>query len=156
MIHYIFDLDDTLIIHKNRIMNYHMMREDKLLSQLLKSCKGSCYIYTNGTGSHALTVLDKMNITDKFEKIYSRDTMDYMKPEYNSFYDVHDDLSHRDPDPKVIFFFDDRLENLETASKLGWLTFWINPNYKTKWNYPYINLAFPNIKDCLTYLETKM
>lgn len=153
MIHYIFDLDDTLIIHKNNIINYHMIKEDNQLTQLLEKCKDPCYIYTNGTGSHALTVLDKMNIKDKFDKIYSRDTIPYMKPDERSVNDIHNDISYRDPEVKFIFFFDDRLENLKMASKLGWVTIWIHPNYLIYKQYIYVNLAFPNIKDALKSMD---
>ena len=93
MIHYIFDLDDTLIIHnKNMNINYNLISEDNLLTQLLNKCRGPRYIYTNGTGGHALAVLDKMNIKDKFDKIYSRDTIPYMKPDERSFNDVQNDI----------------------------------------------------------------
>ena len=154
MIHFIFDLDDTLIIHKGPV-NYDMIYEDQLLTKLLGKCKGSCYIYTNGTGSHAISILESMNIIDKFEKIYSRDTIPVMKPDYRSFNDVHTDLSYRDPGQKVIFFFDDQLENLEAAAKIGWVTFWIHPHYETGYKFTFVTMSFPNIKDCLTYLETK-
>ena len=156
MIHFLFDLDDTLIMHNNKHINYDMIGEDPILNKLLGKCKGLCYIYTNGTGSHAMSILKNMKIIDYFEKIYSRDTIPYMKPYYKSFDDVQTDLSFRDPEPKVIFFFDDQLENLKTASKLGWMTFWIHREHKKSLNYPYVNMAFSNIKDCLRYLETKM
>ena len=153
MIHYIFDLDDTLIIHKNNMVNYHMIKEDNQLTQLLEKCWGPCYIYTNGTGSHALTILGKMNIKDKFDKIYSRDTIPYMKPDERSVNDIHNDISYRDPEVKFIFFFDDHLENLKMASKLGWVTIWIHPNYLIYKQYIYVNLAFPNIKDALKSMD---
>ena len=156
MIHYVFDLDDTLVIHKTKLMNYHMIQEDYLLNHQLSKCKGPCYIYTNGTGNHALTVLDKMKIKDNFEKVYSRDTIPYMKPDYRSFNDVNYDISNRYPGSKVIFFFDDLLENLEMAYSFGWLTFWIHPKHSQGKKYHYVNMSFPNIKECLTYLETKI
>ena len=152
MIHYIFDLDDTIIIHKNQV-NYNWIYEDKELIHYLNKCEGSKYIYTNGTSGHALTVLQKMGLIDIFEKIYSRDTIDYMKPDHKSAYDVHDDISIRDTQPKVIFFFDDRLENLKMGSQFGWYTIWIHPKYTTKSDYKYVNLAFPNIKEALRYLD---
>ena len=96
-----------------------------------------------------------MGLIDLFEKIYSRDTIDYMKPDHKSAYDVHDDISIRDTQPKVIFFFDDRLENLKMGSQFGWYTIWIHPKYTTKSDYNYVNLAFPNIKEALSYLEKK-
>ena len=155
MIHYVFDLDDTLIIHNNIRINYNVISEDYLLTQLLERCKGPCYIYTNGTGSHALTIIERMNITNQFEKIYSRDTIPYMKPDNRSFNDVYNDLSYRYSDTKTIFFFDDQLENLEAAAKIGWVTFWIHPHYETGYKFTFVTMSFPNIKDCLTYLETK-
>ena len=165
MIHYVFDLDDTLIIHKKGVrINYDMIQPDQELKNLLSKCNGPRYIYTNGTGGHALDVIEKLNIkymndmVDKeymFDKIYSRDTIPYMKPLYESFSRVHEDLSERDPSPKVVFFFDDLLENLETAAQLGWITFWIHPNYQTGKYYSFVNMSFSNIKSCLRYLETK-
>ena len=157
MIHYIFDLDDTLIIHNNvRHINYELISEDYLLSQLLSRCKGPRYIYTNGTGGHALTVLNKMNIKQYFDKIYSRDTIPYMKPDERSIDDVYNDiLSRYEPKQNIIFFFDDRLENLKVAKEKGWLTFWIHPKYSIGSKYDFVTMSFPNINDCLQYLETK-
>lgn len=156
MIHYVFDLDDTLIIHKKgqRII-YETMKPDLELSNHLSKCPGPCYIYTNGTGGHALDVIERMDIKDKFDKIYSRDTIPYMKPDSRSFEAVHDDLSDRDPLPKVIFFFDDLLENLEAAYKIGWITFWIHPDAIKGKYYHYVNKSFTDIKSCLLNLETK-
>ena len=90
-----------------------------------------------------------------FEKIYSRDTINYMKPDNRSYNDVQIDLSYRYPEIKNIFFYDDRLENLKTAHEMGWITFWIHPNYLLGNKYHYINMSFPNIIDCLKYLERK-
>ena len=155
MIHYIFDLDDTLIIHKNTHINYNLISEDHLLTQLLHKCRGPRYIYTNGTGNHALAVLDQMNIKHHFDKIYSRDTIPYMKPDNRSFNDVQNDISYRYPISKTIFFFDDRLENLKAAFQMGWFTFWIHPNHSLGNQYDFVTMSFSTIKDCLTYLETK-
>ena len=140
MIHHVFDLDDTLIIHNNIFVNYDKISENNELTYLLNKCNGPCYIYTNGTGSHALSVIKKMNIYDKFEKIYSRDTIPYMKPYRESYNDVQIDLSYRYPEIKNIFFYDDRLENLKTAHEMGWITFWIHPNYLLGNKYHYINV----------------
>ena len=155
MKHYIFDLDDTLILHKNNI-NYDMIYEDIELKYYLNKCKGPCYIYTNGTGNHALTILNKMNIKSIFDKIYSRDTIPFMKPYYKSYNDIQNDIFDRYPEYKTVYFFDDRLENLKTAHEIGWKTFWIHSNYLTSKKYNFINMSFPNIKDCLKYLETKI
>ena len=96
-----------------------------------------------------------MNIINIFEKIYSRDTIPSMKPYINSFMSVDRDIGNLYPGSKVVFFFDDLLENLKTAHQLGWKTFWINPNHKEGYKYSFVDLSFSNIKDCLIYLGDK-
>ena len=63
-----------------------------MLKYYLNLCKGPKYIYTNATYSHADTVLKKMNLSDGFEKIYSRDTMELMKPHLESAISVQKDI----------------------------------------------------------------
>ena len=154
MIYYLFDLDDTLIMHpKGMPLNYNMIQSDNKLNQLLSKCNGECYIYTNGTGGHALECIERMNIKDNFTKVYSRDTIPFMKPDFRSFKSVTNDI-YRNGNDKF-FFFDDQLVNLKIASSVGWVTFWIHPEYIKARDYPFITMAFPNIYDCLTYLENK-
>ena len=154
MIHYIFDLDDTLIIHQKGVpINYDMIIEDNLLKKLLDNCNAECYIYTNGTFNHAFDIIKSMNIINTFFKIYSRDTLSYMKPDMRSFNSVQNDIQIIYPKENIIYFFDDLLENCETAKSLGWTTFWINPNYLYKHHYDFVDYAFKNIKDALIYLE---
>lgn len=154
MIYYIFDLDDTLIMHKKGIsLDYNMIQPDTKLNRLLNNCKGECYIYTNGTGGHALECINRMNIKNNFTKIYSRDTIAFMKPDFRSFKLVHNDI-YRDGND-IFFFFDDRLENLKIAASVGWVTYWIHPEYIKAINYPFVTMAFPNIYECLIYLENK-
>ena len=153
MIHYIFDLDDTLIVHqKNVQIDYDTMQEDRGLKLLLDNCKGECYIYTNGTFGHAHAVLKKMNLINNFFKVYSRDTLPYMKPDPLSFVSVQNDIRNNYRDVEVIYFFDDLLENLKVAKNRGWITFWIHPD-SNRSTYNYVDYGFPDIKTCLKYLE---
>tara|TARA_E500000178_G_C16786891_1_gene646214 strand:- start:75 stop:557 length:483 start_codon:yes stop_codon:yes gene_type:complete len=153
MIHFVFDLDDTLIIHNKHVPMEVYVQEDKELSNLLNLCKGECYIYTNGTLGHAMNVINKMNIKDVFHKVYSRDNIPYMKPNIKSFQSIQDDLNYIHNHDGVIFFFDDLLENLETAKSLGWVTFWINPKYKNSPKHSFVDYSFRDIKTCLKYIE---
>jgi FMN phosphatase YigB (HAD superfamily) len=154
MIYFLFDLDDTLIMHpKDTQLSYNLVKPDHTLNKLLSKCNGECYIYTNGTGGHALECIERMNIKDNFTKIYSRDTLPFMKPDFRSFKSVHNDIYRGGND--IFFFFDDRLENLKAASSIGWVTYWIHPEYIKAINYQFVTMAFPNIYDCLTYLENK-
>ena len=154
MIHYVFDLDDTLIIHQKGVnLDYNMIKVDKLLKQLLDNCNNECYIYTNGTFGHALAVIKKMDIKPNFYKVYSRDTLPYMKPDMRSYIAVENDIYDIDSENDEIYFFDDLLENLEVAKRLGWTTFWIHPNFITGHQYDYIDYAFKDIHTCLLFLE---
>ena len=56
MIHYLFDLDDCIIFHQNKI-KYHWISENKELTYYLKNCKAKKYVYTNGNYSHAHVIL---------------------------------------------------------------------------------------------------
>ena len=168
MINYIFDLDDTIYIHKhskffNGSIHYDLIQEKPLLKYYLNLCKGPKYIYTNATYSHADTVLKKMNLSDGFEKIYSRDTMKLMKPHLESAISVQKDilyhnnlnkfsnkLSNNQRDQYI--FFDDLLSNLEMAKKLGWKTIWIHPNFHKKIMYNFIDCAYPDLVTALREL----
>lgn len=152
MIYYMFDLDDTLIMHQKGIpLNYEMIQPDKRLNYLLSKCKGECHIYTNGTGGHALECIEKMKIKDNFTKVYSRDTIPFMKPDFRSFKSVQKDIDENG----IFLFFDDQLDNLKIAASVGWITFWIHPEYLKARNYSFVNMSFKNIYDCLMYLENK-
>ena len=53
--------------------------------------------------------------------------------------------------PLYFYFFDVLVDNLETAYQYGWITIWINKNYKEMNKYHYINFAFPDIYSALVY-----
>ena len=153
MIRYVFDLDDTLIIHQKNIPMNIYIQKDEDLNNLLSKCKGECYIYTNGTLSHALNVINKMKIKDNFHKIYSRDNIPYMKPDIKSFASIQNDLNKIYKSNDIIYFFDDLVENLNSAKRLGWVTFWIHPNYRSGSSYPFIDKSYPDIKTCLRNIQ---
>ena len=67
MLHFVFDLDDTLVIHRGQI-NYEWIYPDRSLCSILSRCSelGSCHLYTNGTKSHADVLLEKMDLMKCF------------------------------------------------------------------------------------------
>lgn len=154
---YLFDMDDTIYIH-NRPLDYNNIDEDKYLSALLYYCPYPKYIYTNATFGHADTILQKMKLSNRFKKIYSRDNIPSMKPDINSAIALENDIlrefnGNNNGNNNEYVFFDDLLVNLKTAKERKWTTIWISPLYKNKNNYPFVDYAFPDIKTALIVLQ---
>lgn len=147
----IFDLDDTIIMHHNQRVKYHNIKENHFLTYHLNLCEGEKYIYTNGTYDHANIILNKMNISKVFKKIYSRDTINEMKPDKSSALDIERDIIsiEKSKDNQYIFF-DDQLVNLKTAKELGWKTIWINKDHYHYKKYPYVDQGYSNLINALT------
>lgn len=155
MKHYLIDLDDTLFVHGNqRKIDYSNIQSDPTLIKLLDNIQYPKYIYTNATFGHANVVLNKMNIDEKFSKIYSRDTIPYMKPNINSAISLENNINYQNNnETNTFYFFDDLLENLLMGKKRNWKTIWISPNYREINNYNFIDYSFPNIKMAINYLN---
>ena len=86
MLYWIFDLDYTLYdIPKEIGFDYKLLKNDTQLNYLLEMLPFKKYIFTNGTFSHGLVCLDKMNIINNFEKIIARDTITDLKPNFSSY-----------------------------------------------------------------------
>jgi len=150
---YIFDIDDTLIIHTADRFDYYTMENDETLKKLIQSLKkNGCYIYTNGTYGHGDSIVKNLQLKDEVITIFARDTIPYMKPYPESFDYVRDeiikDMSTYDIE---YIFFDDLLDNLKTAKGIGWITVWINPKSSTKEKY--VDFSFSNIYQALLYFS---
>tara|TARA_B110000495_G_C23000186_1_gene590141 strand:+ start:485 stop:964 length:480 start_codon:yes stop_codon:yes gene_type:complete len=154
---FVFDIDDTIYVHKKNIqeLNYHTIRPDYQLKSQLQRITHPKYVLTNATFDHANVIVNKMGIDDEFEKIYSRDNIPEMKPSPYCYRSVSIDISDSLFGQTVneYIFFDDLLSNLEGANKQGWKTVWISPDYLQSYKYPFVNKAFPTLKDALDKLN---
>ena len=72
-----------------------------------------------------------------------------MKPSTRSFKFVNNEIIKDYNKNNEIYFFDDMIENLITANRIGWKTVWISSNFINKQNF--IDYAFPNIYEALIY-----
>jgi len=149
---YLFDMDDTIYIHDKPLV-YDNISEDRHLSALLYYCPYPKYIYTNATFGHADIILQKMKLSNRFKKIYSRDNIPSMKPNIDSAIAIEKDIHMEYNDNNEYVFFDDLLVNLKTVKERKWTTVWISPLYLHKNNYPFIDYAFPDIKSALSFLQ---
>ena len=98
-------------------------------------------IFTNADRSHAERVLDRLDLTGCFEQIIDiLDTAPYCKPQPEAFH-IALKLSGQ-PDSRSCILIDDSLSNLETARRLGFLTFYAGPQQQDPFSHPQIkNLA---------------
>ena len=150
----VFDIDDTIYVHKSNDMNYDLIRPDYQMKSLLQRIQYPKFVLTNAIYKHANLIVNKLGIEDEFIKIYARDNIFQMKPSPYCYVSVETDISHTlQSDLNEYIFFDDLLVNLEVAKNNGWSTIWISPDYLYSYKYPYIDKAFPTLKDALGKLN---
>ena len=150
----VFDIDDTIYVHKSNDMNYDLIRPDYQMKSLLQRIKHPKFVLTNATYGHANLIVNKLGIEDEFIKIYARDNIFQMKPSPYCYDSVENDISYTlQSDLNEYIFFDDLLVNLEVAKNNGWSTVWISPDYIESYKYKYVDKAFPTLKGALEKLN---
>ena len=162
MIVLIFDLDDTLLM-SNEYNNYNDIKFNTKLLNLLNQFNNHKFIYTNGTYGHAEKSIPKLLGNNIFKKIYARDTIPFMKPDYKSFnyinnnifYNINNNINNYKNISYI--FFDDNLDNIESAKHIGWTTIWIpHRNYENevkKTNYEFVDYKYYDIYNALENLN---
>ena len=155
MVVFIFDVDDTLILHNNENNNYYETLNNGELKKLIENIKyEKLYIYTNGTYFHGENIVRNLLLSEYIPKdnIFGRDTIPYMKPEKKSFIYVDRYIKNNIEDKNSkIYFFDDLINNLVTAKSIGWSVVWISPNFIDKPDF--IDYSFPNIFQALLFFK---
>jgi len=150
----VFDIDDTIYVHKSEQMNYSSIRPDYQLKSQLQRLRYPKFVLTNATYDHANVIINKLGIEDEFEKVYSRDNIPQMKPSPYCYDSVENDILHTLAlSDNEFIFFDDLLVNLEVAKSRGWSTIWISPKYINSYKYPYVDKGFSTLKDALDKLN---
>jgi FMN phosphatase YigB (HAD superfamily) len=153
---FVFDIDDTIVLHTNEGNDYYNSNGNTTLRDLLSEFENlNCYIYTNGTFGHGKAIVDNLDL--HVDMIFARDVIPYMKPERRSFMfvnnEIKQDIRKQKKTIKEIIFFDDLKDNLKMAKHFGWTTVLINPNLKEKENF--IDYVFPNIYESIIYFKLK-
>jgi len=153
---FVFDIDDTIVLHTKEGNDYYNSNSNTTLRDLLSEFENlKYYIYTNGTIGHGKAIVDNLDL--RVDIIFARDVIPYMKPERRSFIFVNNeiikDVMKHNKKIKRIVFFDDLKDNLKMAKQFGWTTVLINPNLKEKENF--IDYVFPNIYESIIYFKLK-
>ena len=157
MFNYIFDLDWALYSEKDvddstDTKYYKSFERKPLLNKLLKSLNGNKYIFSNGNKEHVDEVMDKMKLKSFFKNTANSDEYpNNLKPDILAYNYVIDKFNLDQTKPTL--FFEDTIENLETAKKLGWITILIGDKFYK--NYSYVAHIFPTIEKALIFLTSK-
>ena len=157
---FIFDLDYTLYTESDHAdtddekVFYSSFKKKSFMNHLLKQLDYK-YIITNGTRSHADSILSKMSLNKIFSKnnIISRDDMKgVMKPNPIPYILALNKFNLK-PNENI-YFFEDMIDNLIIAKKyFGWKTILIDADMKNK---PYgVDYVFNTIENALLYFHGK-
>jgi putative hydrolase of the HAD superfamily len=154
MLHWIFDLDYTLYqLPRGTSFSYNELNKDSQLKYLLKKLPCSKLMFTNGTIFHADTCIKKMELSNCFQNVIARDSIQDLKPNPSAFqkFEIFNKIDRED---KCVFF-EDSVDNLVVAKDRGWITVLICPN-QNQHQHENIDFYFPNIYVALNYFNQKI
>ena len=143
MNYWIFDLDDTIYMTRN--VMYENIKQDIYLRCLISSLNGKKYVFTNALLIHAEAVLRKLGIIDLFEDVIDRSRLNGIKPHMETFRKFLY-LTNINKNDKCVFF-EDNINNLVTAKRLGWTTVLISPTDRRFYNH--IDYNFRDIQSAV-------
>lgn len=103
-------------------INYDdFLQKDKRLYSTIDELDGKKIIFTNASYFHAAKVLEKLGVTDLFDKIFSiEEYIDFPKPFDNAYLKVISELNINSTNDVV--YFEDSSKNLLSSKKFGFKT----------------------------------
>ncbi|KAL5541592.1 hypothetical protein UlMin_009302 [Ulmus minor] len=139
---YNIDADDYHSFVHGRLP-YDLIKPDLQLRNLLRSISQRKIIFTNSDKNHAIKVLDRLGLSDCFEKIICFETMNpnlskssrpdefpvVLKPSTDAMKIA---LAVADVDPRRTLFLDDSVRNVAAGKAVGLRTVLVGKSVKTK------------------------
>jgi len=99
---------------------------DPALREALGRLPGRRLVFTNADAPHAVRVLDKLNLADRFEAVFHIASADFLpKPNPKTFDKL---VADHAIDARAAAFFEDSEKNLAPAAVLGMTTVLVGPN----------------------------
>ena len=150
MIHWIFDLDNTLYRFID-IQNQDLKKIaiDTQLPEIIRLLPGNKLIFTNANQYHSINMISKLKMYNCFNAILNRDLLQGIKPNPMVYFKLIQWCKIQNND-KVIFF-EDTPENLMVAKQFGWITILITDKNPENIKENYIDMCF---KDTKTAIQT--
>lgn len=134
-IHYQINPEDYLAyVHDIPLAEY--LDPDPNLREVIASLHQKCWIFTNADSDYATRVVKYLQIDDCFEDIIDVRALDYScKPDVIAYEIALSIAGETDPNNCVLF--EDSIENLTIAHKLGFTTVLVSPNEKIRSGFDY-------------------
>ncbi len=136
-------------IHEPEFLVYPEFSQAKI--QMLRSIRGSKYVFTNGRSDWSRTGISRMGISECFRKIVGLENLGWEgKPSESAYAKMEkvllSDSAFRVGDsPQKIVLLDDSLKNLKPAHDRGWTTVWVNSDSEKDGSFA--DLRIPSLMD---------
>ena len=112
-------------VHK---LDYSIVGPNHQLNEELKKLSGRKIIYTNANMQHALSVLDRLKLSNFFDEIFDIKMANYVpKPEIKPYEEI---IKKYNLNPNSSAMFDDIAKNLVPAKNVGFTSIWIDAGYE--------------------------
>jgi putative hydrolase of the HAD superfamily len=137
-------------------LDYSIVEPNKYLNKELEKLKGRKIIYTNANLQHANNVLEKLELSLMFEKIFDIKNANYIpKPEIKPYEQI---IKEFEISPSSAIMFDDIAKNLVPAKNVGFTTVWIDAGYENfsddiKNSKKYLDFETKNISDFINSIN---
>ncbi|MBX7145752.1 MAG: pyrimidine 5'-nucleotidase [Alphaproteobacteria bacterium] len=107
-------------------IDYSNLSIDSILQCALDKLPGRKFIFTNGSYTHAQSVLERLGINHCFEIIFDIAAADYIpKPQQQTYQKIIDTYNLN---PQTTVMIDDMPHNLAPAASMGMMTLWVHDN----------------------------
>ena len=110
------------------------LEKDVRLGKILKKLPGDLYIYTNGSTSHAINIMKRLEINNYIDNIFDIEDANYIPKPSKESLDIF--VEKFNINPLETIFFEDISKNLINAKKIGFQTVLIKSN-----SHPDINTS---------------
>jgi putative hydrolase of the HAD superfamily len=119
-------IDPADFLHEVHDVPLDRLTPDPGLRAALQRLEGPRVVFTNGSAAHARRVVEKLELADLFDGLFSLEDADLIpKPDPRTFARMADRFG---VDPASAAFFEDTVRNLKPARDLGMTTVLVGPH----------------------------
>jgi len=119
-------IDPADFLHEVHDVPLDLLTPDPGLRAALQRLEGPRVVFTNGSTAHARRVIEKLDLADLFDGLFSLEDADLIpKPDPRTFARMAERFG---VDPASAAFFEDTIRNLKPAHELGMTTVLVGPH----------------------------